>query len=179
MATGVRPTGVQGTHIPCIHRTADGIFRGAYIGIVWGAFFAREHLQETARSAGGTGSYPACAARAGRFMGAHILGFSLFLGGYNALQCSLEQVCGQDSGLTPIIAGGTLGMLASGILPTRPTLPGIAVGSGATALTCYFISRVLLPPPSRTRAGAEPPAVERRSAAAPPSRALGLEEGAF
>ncbi|KAG8468608.1 hypothetical protein KFE25_013691 [Diacronema lutheri] len=145
--------GAQGnTHIPCIHRTADGAFRGAYIGVVWGGYFAREHLREAAHSAGLPSGYPlsTAALKVGRFVGAHVLGFSLFLGGYNAFQCSLERTIGQDSGLTPIVAGATLGALASCILPTRPTVPSIAAGAAGTACACYVVSRSFLPPPSRS-----------------------------
>ncbi|KAJ1620966.1 hypothetical protein T492DRAFT_1073919 [Pavlovales sp. CCMP2436] len=141
---------MDGPKIPCVHRIADGVFRGAYIGVVWGFYFAQEHLQECPAVANRALRRPVAVARVGRFVGSHVAGFSMFLGGYNALQCTLERVFGADSGVTPLASGATLGALASCILPTRPTGSGIALGAAATAATCFVVSRVLLPPPSRT-----------------------------
>lgn len=131
--------------IPCIHRTADGVFRGAYIGVVWGVYFARDHLRETARDSGHVLGGVGTARRVGRYVGAHVVGFAAFLGGYNALQCTLEHIFGPDSGMTPFTAGATLGALASCVLPTRPTGLGIAAGSMGTAVTCYAIHRAFMP----------------------------------
>jgi hypothetical protein len=153
-------------NIPCLHRTADGIFRGTYVGIVWGVYFAGEHLQETAAANSGKPlGFGRSALKAGRFVGAQVVGFSIFLGGFNALQCTLGQLFGEDNGITATATGGMLGMLAGCILPTRPTGYGIALGAGATAFASYWVTRGLLPPPSRTRAeGALPAASAWRSA---------------
>jgi hypothetical protein len=137
--------------IPCLHRIADGVFRGAYIGVVWGGYFAHEHLREVAAARGAPLGLPNATLRTGRYIGANVAGFALFLGGYNALQCSLETVLGNDSVLTPAAAGATLGVLGGCVLPTRPTGQGILTGAVATALTCVLVTRVLMPAPSRTR----------------------------
>lgn len=126
--------------IPCIHRTADGAFRGAYIGIAWGLFFGPSHVEVAVTKSWWPVRASSAVSQLGRFTAIHSVGFAAFLGAYNALQCTCERIFGSNSGLTSTATGGILGALGSAMLYTRPTGPRILGGSVGAAVTCTAVN---------------------------------------
>lgn len=130
----------RGTHVPCDARTADGVIRGAFVGLLWGAFGPVESL-------GAPKSVPSntsLLASSLRYSLVSALSFSAFFGVYSGLLCNAERAFGRDSIACPLIAGGSIGSAIGALLPP-PRAPNVlvcgSVTAGVSAVSAYMLQR--------------------------------------
>ena len=113
--------------VPCDARVADGAIRGAFMGVVWAAWFGPSDMHREVLLRGA--SRLRWALVAARYTSMSVAGFSGFFGMYNGFLCQAERQFGSRSLAAPTIVGGALGAAIGASIRPLNMLNVATVGS--------------------------------------------------